>query len=105
MNNWEEFYYIFKYTIYVLYFLSFFKLWDESKTYLDIFNYFWQIILGLILIILYNPLFYIKSGIRNDAVFSAGFLLIANSNLLLIQNYGTQIWDFISSKFSKVSNS
>lgn len=98
MNNWEEFYYTFKYAIYVLYFLAFFKLWNESKKYLDIFNYFWQIILGLILIILYNPFFFIKSNIRNDAVFSAGFLLLANSNLLLMQKYGNEIWNFISSK-------
>ena len=99
MNQWEELYYFFKYAIYALYFLSFFKLWNDSKVYLDMFNYFWQITLGLLLIVLYNPWFYIKSHIRSDAVFSAGFLLLANSNLLLLQQYGDYIWRYVKSIF------
>lgn len=96
LTNWEKFYYTVKYSIYVLYVIAFLGLWNESNTYLNIFNYFWQIILGLILIILYNPLFYIKSHIRQDAVFTAGFMLLTTSNLLLLKQYGSQILSFIS---------
>lgn len=97
LNGWERFYYIFKYSIYFLYGVTFFKLWDKSSTYLDLFNYFWQLILGLILIILYNPFIYIKSHIRQDAVFTAGFMLITTSNLLLLKQYGTEIWNWMVS--------
>jgi hypothetical protein len=94
-SYWEKVYYITKYIITFLYITSFFGLWNKSKAYLDIFNYFWQIILGSLLIILYNPYFFINSDIRQDAAFTSGFILLTNSNIFLIQKYGQELYDII----------
>lgn len=92
---WTKTYYTTKYIITILYITSFLGLWSKSQKYFDIFNYFWQIILGLLLVILYNPYFFINSAIRQDAAFTSGFILLTNSNILLIKQYGKELYNMI----------
>lgn len=100
--SWDTIYYLFKYIIYFLYIVSFLGLWNKSNSYLNIFNYLWHVVLGLLLIILYNPYIYIKSNIRRDAVFSAGIMLITSSNLILIQQYSKTLFNYMKDDSKKL---
>jgi hypothetical protein len=82
MDSYEYLYIYGQYAIYILYALSLFKVWDEAPSYLNAIHYFFQIFIGLLLVLFNNP--FIRHRYRpidRKIAFSAGFFLLASTSL------------------------
>jgi len=67
---------------YVLYFLTFFRLWDSAPKYLSLFDYFFQLFVGLVLVYFFNPITRHRYGkIHKRIAFSAGIFLLTSTTL------------------------
>ena len=83
----EYLFLLFTYSGYFLFFLAFTGLWQDAKLYLDDVTTYYKIVVGLVLLYIFNP--YIKTIIKpihERMAFNAGLFLILSENLLLIFN-------------------
>ena len=92
MNKFYEIIFFYGINIsFILYILVFFGIGSFAPEYLDIIQYILKIFVGLILLILYNPLTYKKREFREfdrSIVFTSGlFLLLSTTLFQSIQNY------------------
>ena len=88
MKYYENLYYYGKYILYGLYVITYLGLWNSAPTYLEDVNYFLKILVGLILIIFFNPLQHKNTFTKfhRDVAFSAGFFLLASTTLTSFKN-------------------
>ena len=82
MKTYETLYVYGKYLLYVLYLLTVLGIWSQAPQYLNSLEYFLQIFIGVLLIVLNNPITKHKySPIDKKLAFSAGFFLLASTTL------------------------
>jgi len=82
MKLYESIYTYGSYLFYILYAITIFGLWNESKTYLNAVDYFLQLFISMLLIYFYNPLNNHTFGpIDKKIAFSAGIFLITSTTL------------------------
>jgi hypothetical protein len=82
MKYYASLYYFLNYLIYLLYFLTWFNLWAQAPQYLNLIHYFFQILIGFILVIFFNPFSNVKyEKIHIDVAFSAGIFLLTSTLL------------------------
>ena len=80
MKYYERLYYYGNYLIYFLYFLSFFNVWSLAPSYLSLLQYFFQIFIGLTLVVIFNPFYdFSFTKIDKQIAFSAGILLLTST--------------------------
>uniref|UniRef100_A0A6C0KEL4 Uncharacterized protein n=1 Tax=viral metagenome TaxID=1070528 RepID=A0A6C0KEL4_9ZZZZ len=73
--------------MYFLYFAIYFNIWKNAPNYLDDVQFFLKVIISVILIYYYNPLY--KQNITNfhkDVAFDAGIMLLLSTSLTAILN-------------------
>lgn len=86
MSFYSRFFLYTNILIYILYFITFLGLWNQSPIYLKYINYFFQIFIGITLIYFYNPFMKHKYNlIHKQMVFTAGFLLLAGTSTEIFQ--------------------
>ena len=76
----EYLFLLFTYSGYFLFFLAFTGLWQDAKLYLDDVTTYYKIVVGLVLLYIFNP--YIKTVIKpihERMAFNAGLFLILYS--------------------------
>ena len=83
MKYYENLYYYGKYTLYALYIIAYFGLWNRAPKYLETIDYYLKIVISLVLIYFFNPFFPTQTFERfhRDVAFSAGFFLLATTAL------------------------
>ena len=82
MKIYETIFVYGQYLLYILYFLTAFGLWTHAPEYLELLEYFLQIFIGVLLIVLNNPFTKHNYGpIDKKLAFSAGFFLLASTTL------------------------
>lgn len=80
-------YYFITYSIYILYFVIYFRLWNTAPQYLDDLNYYLKIFVGIVLVITFNPFIRFRpSSIHRNISFSAGLLLLTSTTLSAFSN-------------------
>lgn len=87
MFNERNIYYGFLITLYILYFLAFFNLWNEAPDYIVYFDYFVKLIVSLILIVVFNPYYKIvdeKTSFHNEIAFTSGLFLLTTIGIMNI---------------------
>jgi hypothetical protein len=85
----EYLFLLFTYSGYFLFFLAFTGLWQDAEIYLDDITSYYKIVIGLVLVYIFNP--YIKTNervkpIHRRMAFNAGLFLLLSVNLLFIFN-------------------
>jgi len=87
MTIWTE--YLFKslqYSIYVLYVLIYLGLWSGAPTYLEDFNYYMKVFVGIVLLYVFNPFYSMPyKSIHKDIAFTAGLIIITTTSLNAFQ--------------------
>lgn len=102
MKDFEYFYYLIKYLIYIFYIISFLNIWNRAPDYLNYLLNLWQIFVGFILIALYNPYYrLIGNKIKYDVAYNAGFLIILTLITKLFGSYNDIIKNVIDKVFDK----
>lgn len=82
MKYYERLYYYGNYIIYFLYFLSFFNIWSLAPSYLSLFQYFFEIFIGISLVVIFNPFYdFSFTNIDKQIAFSAGILLLTSTTI------------------------
>lgn len=70
-------YYILLYSIYLLYFLSLFNLYQTPAKYITLLNMIYRFLIGFILLITYNPIYPLQvRKEHNEIAFTAGLYII-----------------------------
>lgn len=85
----EYLFLLFTYSGYFLFFLAFTGLWQDATFYLDDVTSYYKIVIGIVLIYIFNP--FIKTNekvkpIHQRMAFNAGLFLLLSENLLFIFN-------------------
>jgi len=85
----EYLFLLFTYSGYFLFFVAFSGLWQDARFYLDDVTSYYKIVIGIVLIYIFNP--YIKTNatvkpIHQRMAFNAGLFLLLSENLLFIFN-------------------
>ena len=83
----EYLFLLFTYSGYLLFFLAFTGLWQDAKMYLDDVTSYYKIVIGIVLLYIFNP--YTKTAIKlihERMAFNAGLFLILSENLMIIFN-------------------
>lgn len=94
MSILKNTYYIAVAILYILYFLNWFNLWHSAPEYLYEYNIYFQSIIAIIIMVLFNPIFPFKmNDFYRTIAFSCGFFLFTNvglntflTNVTLIRN-------------------
>lgn len=97
MKYYENIYYYGKYTVYILYFLTYLGLWDEAPTYLEQINYYLKLLIALLLVFFFNPFSKKRefTTFHRNIAFSAGFFLLTTITLTGIKNQFLQTYNTI----------
>jgi hypothetical protein len=83
METYERMFVYGNYIIYILYAFSIFGVWSQAPDYLNTVKYFFQIFIGLLLVLFNNPL-YRKHKFRpidRKIAFSAGIFLLTTTTI------------------------
>lgn len=88
MKYYEKMYYYGKYALYALYILTYLGLWDKAPIYLEQVDYYLKLLIALLLVVFFNPLFGVKqfTVFHRNIAFSAGFFLLTTMTLAGIKN-------------------
>ena len=83
----EYLFLLFTYSGYFLFFLAFTGLWDDASLYLEDVTNYYKMVIGLVLLYIFNPYITTKiKPIHERMAFNAGLYLLLSGNLLLIFN-------------------
>lgn len=83
MKAYERTFIYVNYIVYLLYALSIFGVWSQAPSYLNTVKYFFQIFIGLILVLFNNP-FYKRHKFRpidRKIALSAGIFLLTSTTI------------------------
>ena len=88
MKYYEKMYYYGKYTLYALYIITYLGLWDKAPIYLDQVDYFLKLLIAVLLVLFFNPIFGVKTftTFHRNIAFSAGFFLLTTITLSGVKN-------------------
>lgn len=88
MKYYEKMYYYGKYSLYALYIIAYFGLWDKAPVYLEQLDYYLKLLIGLLLVIFFNPIFGKNTFtvFHRNVAFSAGFFLLTTMTLAGIKH-------------------
>lgn len=81
---YENTYYYLKYFIYFLYIAIYLNIWSKAPSYLNVFDYFLKLFVGVTLIYIFNPFTFKKNKFNDfhrEIAFSAGFFLLTATSL------------------------
>lgn len=82
MIAYEAMYVYGKYLLYALYLVTALGLWSQSPQYLNTLEYFLQIFIGVVLVVINNPFTHHHyRPVDKKIAFSAGFLLLTTTTL------------------------
>ncbi len=87
MKIFEVIFYIFTFSWYGLYFLGMSKIFPEAYFYLNEISFFYKLFIGLILIIIFNPITKTKyTPAHRKIIFTAGIFILTTEGLENIYN-------------------
>jgi len=105
MKIYEGLYYFLNYIIYILYFLTWFNIWAQAPQYLHIMQYFFQILIGFILVIFFNPIYSIKlEEVHYKVAFSAGTFLLTSTLFNIIYSLFYSYFQRLNNKMREITN-
>jgi len=101
MKYYEKMYYYGKYTLYALYIITYFGLWDKAPIYLDQVDYFLKLLIAVLLVLFFNPIFGVKTftTFHRNIAFSAGFFLLTTMTLAGFKHLFVDAYDKIHDTF------
>ena len=74
------------YVVYLLYVVAYFGLWSKAPQYLDYLRTLLKIYVGGVLVLAFNPIMPLSSGVMNRQIaFSAGIFILTGLSLDKIQ--------------------
>jgi hypothetical protein len=82
MSFIQKTYYYMKYTLYILYIISFIGIWNNAPQYISYLDYFIKVLVSSVLIFYFNPISnYQFNKFHKDIAFDAGILLLLSLSL------------------------